>query len=118
MRTRFLVAFFVMTATIATAQEISPKTVVLPRVVKEVKAEYTPEARAAKIEGTVWVEVLVQTDGTVAADAKVTRSLDRKFRLDEEAVKASKQWKFRPATKAGSPVAVRITLEHRFKLEP
>jgi protein TonB len=115
---RFLVAFLVMTATIATAQEISPKTVVLPRVVKEVKAPYTAAAKAAKIEGIVWVEVTVETDGTVADDAKVTRSLDTKFGLDDEAIKASRQWTFRPATKAGTPVAMRITLEHRFKLKP
>ncbi len=47
-----------------------------PKVVKEVKATYTPEARAARIQGTVLVEAVVQTDGTVRDDVKVVRSLN------------------------------------------
>src|SRR4030095_5330284 len=102
----------------AAGQEVSPKSVEPPRVVKSVKAVYTPEAKAAKIEGTVFVDVIVQTDGTVGDDVKVVQSLDTAFGLDDEAVKASRQWKFRPAKKAGTPVAMRITLEHFFKLDP
>ena len=108
----------VLTSIAATGQEVSPKNDNMPRVVKAVKAVYTPEARAARIEGTVFVDVIVQTDGTVGDDVKVVQSLDTAFGLDEEAVKASRQWKFRPAKKAGTAVAMRITLEHFFTLEP
>ena len=45
------------------------------------------------------------TDGTVGETAKVIQSLDAKFGLDDEAVKASKQWLFKPATKDGKPVS-------------
>jgi protein TonB len=112
------IGLLVLCSMTATGQGISPKNDNMPRVVKAVKAVYTPEARAARIEGTVFVDVLVQPDGTVGADVKVVQSLDTAFGLDDEAVKASRQWKFRPAKKAGTPVAMRITLEHAFKLEP
>src|SRR5438105_4302784 len=89
----------------------------VPRVVKEVKATYTPEARAARIQGTVLMEAVVQTDGTVRDDVKVLRSLDPKFGLDKQAIKACKHWKFTPAMKNGKPVAVRVWIQQIFTLD-
>ena len=89
----------------------------VPRVVKEVKATYTPEARAAGIQGTALVEAVVQTDGTVRDDVTVLRSLDPKFGLDKQAIKACKQWKFTPAMKNGKPVAVRVWIQQTFTLD-
>jgi outer membrane biosynthesis protein TonB len=43
-------------------------------------------------------------------------SLDERFGLDNEAVKAARQWVFKPGTKDGKPVAVRIILELTFSL--
>jgi outer membrane biosynthesis protein TonB len=40
--------------------------------------------------------------------------LDTKFGLDAEAVKAAKQWTFKPGLKAGKPVPVRVTIEMGF----
>jgi TonB family protein len=63
------------------------------------------------------VEVTVLADGTVNRDdVKVTRSLDTKFGLDEQAVKASEQWTFSPATRDGKAVAVRAIIEQTFSL--
>jgi periplasmic protein TonB len=118
MRSLLLLGMLGLCSITATGQGVSPKGVNMPAVVKAVKAVYTPEARAAGIEGTVFVDVVVQTDGTVGDEIKVVQSLDTAFGLDAEAVKASRQWKFRPAKKAGTAVAMRITLEHAFKLEP
>jgi hypothetical protein len=72
MRIRSLaaVAMLVLSAMVATGQDRGTAVyypgndVSTPKIIKEVKATYTPEARAAKIEGTVWVEVVVQPDGT------------------------------------------------------
>jgi TonB family protein len=89
----------------------------VPSVVTEVKATYTPEARAARIQGTVIVEVVVRTDGTVRDDLKVLRALDPKFGLDKQAIKACKQWKFTPAMKDGKPVAVRVWIQQTFTLD-
>jgi TonB family protein len=58
---------------------------------------------------------VVRADGTVG-DTNVTQSLDTKFGLDAEAVKAAKQWRFRPAMKSGKPVAVLVTIEIAFSL--
>jgi TonB family protein len=86
-----------------------------PKLVKEVKPEYTPEARAAKIQGTVLLATVVREDGAVS-DVKVSRSLDAKYGLDEQAVKAAKQWTFTPGMRDGKPVPVMVTIELSFQL--
>ena len=55
-------------------------------------------------------------DGRVG-DAKIVRSLDTEYGLDQEALKAAKQWRFVPGTKDGHPVAVLVTLEMTFTLK-
>ena len=92
------------------------KDVTLPVVVKEVKPDYTDEAKAAGIRGSVWMKVVVQDDGKVG-NVQVTRSLDKEFGLDEQAVKAAKQWEFKPGTRDGKPVAVEVTIEMTFTLK-
>jgi protein TonB len=87
----------------------------MPRVVSEVKPDYTPEAKQQRIQGIVELSVVVKDDGTVG-DVKVTRSLDDKYGLDEQAVTAMKKWRFKPGTKDGKPVAVEVTVEMAFKL--
>jgi len=87
----------------------------LPRVVKEVRPNYTADAMRAKVQGTVWVEAVVLPDGTVG-EVSVVRSLDQTFGLDQEAVKAARQWRFRPGTRFGEPVAVLVTIELTFTL--
>jgi TonB family protein len=67
-----------------------------------------------KVEGTVEVDAVILADGTVG-DVSVKRSLDPD--LDEEAVKATKQWRFRPGTKDGAPVAVQVFIELTFTLK-
>ena len=48
-------------------------------------------------------------------DVRVTRSPDEE--LDQEAVKAARQWKFKPGTKDGRPVAVQVNIELTFTLK-
>jgi len=36
--------------------------------------------------------------------------------LDEKAIEAVRQWKFKPATKDGHPVAVQVNIEVSFRL--
>ena len=90
--------------------DISP-----PRLLREVKPRYTAEAMRAKIQGTVLLEVVVLPDGTVG-DARITKSLDPIFGLDEEAIKAARKWQFTPGTRFGQPVAVLVGLELYFTL--
>jgi len=86
-----------------------------PILVKEVKPQYTPEAMRAKIQGSVWLECVVVPEG-VCADIRVVRSLDPVFGLDQEAVKAARQWRFIPGKKQNQPVPVLVTIELNFAL--
>jgi TonB family protein len=88
--------------------------VTAPRAVKEVRPQYTAEAMRAKIQGTVGLECVVETDGSVG-EVTVTKSLDEG--LDQEAVKALRQWRFKPGTKDGKAVRVRVALEMTFTLK-
>jgi protein TonB len=85
-------------------------------VVREVKPDYTAEAKAAHIQGNVLLDTVVLADGNVG-DVKVARSLDTMYGLDQQAINAAKQWTFKPATKDGKPVAVRVHIELRFTLK-
>jgi TonB family protein len=87
----------------------------LPAVVTSVHASYTPEAMKAHIEGTVVLECVVRADGTVG-DVRVAQSLDSVYGLDTAAVNALKQWTFKPGTKDGKPVAVRVQISMNFSL--
>jgi len=89
--------------------------VTIPRLLKNVKPQYTADAMRAKIQGSVLVECVVKTDGTVG-DVKVIRSLDATYGLDQEAIKAAKQWMFAPGTTNGEPVPVMVSIELTFTL--
>ena len=90
--------------------------VTLPIVAREVKPKYTPEAMQRKIQGSVWLEAVVLETGDVG-EIKVTKSLDSEYGLDREAIDAAKQWKFKPGTKDGKPVAVVVTIQLTFTLK-
>jgi protein TonB len=89
--------------------------VTLPRVLLEVKPQYTSDAMRAKVQGTVLLECVVRPDGSVG-DVHVVRSLDPTFGLDEEAKKAARRWRFAPGTRVGQPVPVLVTIELTFAL--
>jgi protein TonB len=109
------VAFILGASAIAQQPVFDPGDgVSLPIVVKEVRAQYTQQALAAKIQGTVMLKSVVLQDGTVG-DVEVEQSLDQE--LDQQAVNAMKQWEFKPGTKDGKPVAVRVHCEMTFTLK-
>ena len=88
--------------------------VTIPSVVYKVMPSYTPEAKAARIQGTVTLNLVVNAQGS-ADDIQVTQSLDPG--LDTNAVGAVSQWQFTPGTKDGQPVDVAVTIEINFKLQ-
>jgi protein TonB len=89
--------------------------IVSPRLLRSVRPNYTAEAMRAKMQGAVRLEGVVLPDGSVG-DLKVTRSLDPVFGLDQEAIKAAKQFRFVPGTRFGEPVAVLVSFEIEFTL--
>lgn len=89
--------------------------VIPPRMLSMVKPSYTPDAMKAKISGDVWIEGVVDAHGA-PNDLHVTRSLDRVYGLDQEALKAAGQWRFAPGMLNGSAVPVKVTLVMNFRL--
>lgn len=79
------------------------------------KPEYTSLAKRAKLQGAVRVRCVLPPSGH-CTDVVVVRSLDTHLGLDDEAVRAVRQWRFQPATLDGSPVSTRIDMEVTFAL--
>ncbi|HTQ53519.1 MAG TPA: TonB family protein [Bryobacteraceae bacterium] len=84
-----------------------------PTLVRKREPEYSEAARAAKLQGTVIVQVVIGLDGR-ARDARVLRELG--LGLDENALEAISQWEFKPGVKDGHPVPVAATIEVNFRL--
>jgi len=77
-----------------------------PKCIYQPEAEFSEEARRAKYQGAVLVTLIVDKDGN-AQDVRVLRPIG--YGLDEQAVKAVRLYKFKPANKVGKgPVAVRL----------
>ncbi|MEK6299391.1 MAG: energy transducer TonB [Acidobacteriota bacterium] len=74
---------------------------------------YTEEARKNKITGTVRARVLIGADGLVK-QVKIERGLPDG--LNEQAIQAVYKVRFRPAMKAGQPVAWWVPFEIDFNL--
>jgi TonB family protein len=87
--------------------------VTAPALLFKKEPEYSEEARKAKYQGTVLLYIEVDPNGR-ATNIKVQRSLG--LGLDEKAIEAVKQWKFKPGYKDGKPVTVAATIEVNFRL--
>jgi TonB family protein len=90
--------------------------VTAPRLIKSARPDYPGDAMRAKIQGTVKMEAVIKPDGTVG-EVRVVRSLDRKFGLDDSAVKSAKDYRFTPGTKDGVAVPVLVSMEVQFTLK-
>ena len=88
--------------------------VTTPSATYKVVPSYTEEAKEARIQGTVGLSLVVNSQGR-ADDIKVTQSLDTG--LDLNAIAAVSQWLFKPGTKDGQPVDVAANIEINFKLK-
>jgi TonB family protein len=84
-----------------------------PQVVFKVDPEYSEQARKAKYQGTVVLNLVVQKDGSVR-DIKILQPLG--LGLDEKAVEAVKQWRFKPGQRNGESVDVAAIIEVTFRL--
>lgn len=87
--------------------------VTAPTVISRVQPEYSEEARKARYEGVVILEAIIHADGSVEI-VRVVRS--QGFGLDEKAIEALQQWKFRPGMRGGEAVAVNLNIEVSFNL--
>jgi TonB family protein len=84
-----------------------------PVVISRVEPLYPEVARKARIAGIVILETIIDTNGNVR-EARVLKPLP--FGLDQAALDAVRQWKFRPGTRHGEPVDVLFNLTINFRL--
>jgi periplasmic protein TonB len=84
-----------------------------PRLLREVKADYTEEARRRGLTGEVVLEVVVRRDGSVGG-VKLLQGLGSG--LDERAMLAVRQWQFAPADRFGVAVDVIVQVGVEFRL--
>lgn len=84
-----------------------------PVLTSQVKPEYAEQARKAKYSGMVTLNIEVDSSGNVTS-ARIVKSLG--MGLDEKAVEAVTQWKFKPGTKDGKPVSVHALVDVNFAL--
>ena len=75
--------------------------------------KYTREARRAGVQGIVALKILLLPDGKIDR-VRVVRRLP--YGLTENAILAACEIKFKPATKAGQPVAQWVTMQYGFRL--
>ena len=79
----------------------------------KVEPGYSQEAQTMKFQGTAILRIVVGVDG-VPESISVVRQLGSG--LDEKAVEAVRQWRFKPGTKDGVPVPVSAQVEVNFRL--
>ena len=87
--------------------------VAAPEVIHSVEPEFTQDARQANFQGSVAIKLIVDSQGN-PQDVRVTRHLG--MGLDEKAMEAVRQYKFKPAMYQGHPVSVQIVIDVDFHL--
>jgi protein TonB len=85
-----------------------------PVLVRRIAPVYPRDARRREIAGLVLLQAVLDRDGHVERDVRVLESLPM---LDDEAVAAVRQWRFRPArNERGEPLRVILEIPIRFTL--
>ena len=82
-----------------------------PIKLTHVNPVYPEEAKSQKAAGTVILEAVIATDGSVGA-VEVLRGVH--VLLDEAAIRAVRQWKYVPTELNGEPVELLITVTVAF----
>ena len=85
----------------------------VPQAIYSPEPSFSDEARKSKTQGVVTLMVVVGKDGHTY-NLRVTQSLG--MGLDEKAIEAVKNWRFRPGTLNGQAVATQIAVQVDFHL--
>jgi protein TonB len=93
--------------------DASPVVDIKPIPLNQPRPNYTEEARQNKVQGIVRAQILIGSDGLVK-QVRIQRGLP--YGLNEEAIRAASQMRFRPAIKNGVAVAFWTALDVEFNL--
>jgi protein TonB len=111
--TRSRLTLALLAATFAFAQEPDfPKITTQPVVVSKTEPKYTADARAAGIEGDVSLEISIDEKGM---PFRIT-ILKHLKGLDEQAIVAAQQWRFKPGISYGTPAPSKMKVLMSFRL--
>ena len=86
-----------------------------PEMISLVEPEYPAEAKKNNIEGDVWLQALVDVDGSVVK-ARVAKTSGHEL-LDSAALESAYLYKYTPATNDGKPVATWVGYHLSFRLD-
>ena len=86
---------------------------VAPKKIADARPLYPEIARAARREGTVVLEAVLDAAGRVT-QLRVIQSVPL---LDQAALDAVRQWRYTPSVYGGQPVSVLMTITIRFQLQ-
>jgi len=84
-----------------------------PVLIYRVEPEFSDEARKAKVQGVVMLSGEVDTNGRLR-NIRITQGLG--LGLNEKAIEAVRQWRFRPGYRDGHTVVTAATIEINFRL--
>jgi TonB family protein len=90
-----------------------PSGVSAPRIISKQEPVYSEQARNARLEGSVSLSLVVDTDG-VPKNVTILKGLG--LGLDQKAVEAVGAWRFAPAQKDGKPVPLVLNILVNFRL--
>ena len=87
---------------------------VLPaKLISSVPPSYTAMAKSQHVSGDVKIDALIDADGRVTT----MKIISGPVLLQQSAMDALRQWKYRPATLNGSPVSMHLTVTLQFRLQ-
>jgi TonB family protein len=84
-----------------------------PVLLSSAEPRYTPLAREQKVNGSVLISLIVNVQG-FPQNVQIIQGLG--YGLDENAVAAVEQYRFKPAMLDGKPVAVELNVQVTFKI--
>lgn len=84
-----------------------------PSILRSSEALYSDEARKEKIQGVCVISLIVDAHG-MPLEVKVKKGIG--YGLDEQAIAAVRKFRFKPATRNGSPLAAYVNIEVNFRL--
>jgi TonB family protein len=84
-----------------------------PTRLNQVAPVYPQQAKDARVQGVVILEIVLAADGSVS-DARTLRSIPL---LDEAALECVRQWRYEPTLLNGTPVPVIMTVTVNFTLD-
>lgn len=83
------------------------------KLISSVQPVYTSIARSQHVSGEVKIDALIDADGRVTT----MKIISGPTLLQQSAMDALRQWKYRPAMLNGSPVSMHLTVTLQFRLQ-